>query len=148
MSCDDQTITAVGDSQMVECYTGVGRDTATSSGRGGSSCDDQQRKNRSLLELQQHLEEGEVAQPWMLSSLDTAEKWARKRMTYVEIKSIIERKLAHQKRGFLTDREIQETVAEMQDERLEEDLDSEMMAQEIKRLNEKMENVTANRWET
>ena len=74
----------------------------------------------------------------MLSKLDSREKWARKRMTYTEIKTIIERKLAHQKRGFLTKREIQETVAEMQDERLEEDLDTEVIAHEIKRLNEKM----------
>ena len=73
-----------------------------------------------------------MAQPWMLSSLDTNVKWARKRMTYAEIKSVVERKQAHQKRGFLTDREIQETVADIQDERLEEDLDSEMIAQEIK----------------
>ena len=71
----------------------------------------------------------------MLSSLDTDEKRARKRMTYAEIKSVIERKLAYQKRGFLIDREIQETVSEMQDERLEEDLDSKMIAQEMERLN-------------
>ena len=79
----------------------------------------------------------------MLSSLDSDEKWARKRMTYIEIKSVIARKLALQERDFLTDRETQETVAEMQDERLEENLDSEMIAQEIKRLNEKMEKILA-----
>ena len=139
MSWDGQTATAVGSSHMVTLNTGEGRGSATSSSKGRSSCVDQQRKNRSLLELQQHLEEGVVAQPWMLSKLDTEEKWARKRMTYIEIKSVIERKLAHQKRGFLTDREVQETVAEMQDERLEEDLDSEMIAEEIKRLNKKIE---------
>ena len=59
-------------------------------------------------------------------------------MTYIEIKTIIERKLALQKRGFLTDEEVQDAVAEIQDERMEEDLDTEMIAQEIKRLNEKM----------
>ena len=104
MSLNGQTATAVGNSHMVTLNTGEGRGSATSSSKGRSSCVDQQRKNRSLLELQQHLEEGVVAQPWMLSKLDTEEKWARKRMTYIEIKSAIERKLAHQKRGFLTDR--------------------------------------------
>ena len=46
--------------------------------------------------------------------------------------------MALQKRGYLTDREVQEAVAEIQDERLEEELDSEMISHEIKRLNEKI----------
>jgi len=74
MSCYGQTVIAVGNSHMVNSNTGMGRGSATLSGRGRSSCVDQQRKNRSLLELQQHLEEGVVAQPWMLSKLDTKEK--------------------------------------------------------------------------
>ena len=131
----DQTGIAAGFSQKDSVNAGNYRRTMSNS---GSNSDEQRRKFLSLLELQKHLGEGEVAQPWMLSKLDSSEKWARKRMTYVEIKSVIERKLAHQKRGFLTDREIQETVADIQDERLEEDLDSEMIAQEIKRLNEKL----------
>ena len=137
MSGDGQTGASVGTSPMANSNADSKRNSATPRGRGRSSCDDQQRKYRSLNELQQHLEEGVVAQPWMLSKLDTKKKWASKRMTYIEIKSIIERKLAHQKRGYLTDREVQDAVAEWQDERLEEDLDSEMIAHEIKRLNEK-----------
>ena len=123
---------------MAECDTGVSRDSEIPSSRGRNGRDDQRRKNSSLLELQQQLEEGVVAQPWILSKLDTDEQWARKRMTYIEIKSTIERKLTLQKRGYLTDREVQEAVAEIQDERLEEELDSEMTSHEIKRLNEKM----------
>ena len=138
MSCNDQTGTAVGNSPMVASNTGNCRRSANFNSRGCSSCADQQHKNCSLFELQQHFEEGVVAQPWMLRKLDTKEKWARKRMTYIEIKTIIERKLALQKRGFLTGGEVQDAVAEIQDENLEEDLDSEMIAQEIKRLNEKM----------
>ena len=124
MSGDGQTGASVGTSPMANSNADSKRNSATPRGRGRSSCDDQQRKYRSLNELQQHLEEGVVAQPWMLSKLDTKKKWASKRMTYIEIKSIIERKLAHQKRGYLTDREVQDAVAEWQDERLEEDLDS------------------------
>ena len=137
MSCDGQTGTSVGISQMVSPYTEICRASTISSSRSRSSCAGQQHKNKALLELQQHLEEGVVAQPWMLSKFDTREKWARKRMTYIEIKAIIERKLALQKRGYLTDREVQDAVAEIQDERLEEDLDSDMIATEIMRLNEK-----------
>ena len=59
-------------------------------------------------------------------------------MTYIEIKSIIERKLARQKRGYMSEREVQDAVAEWQDKRIEEELDSEMIAHEIKRLNDKM----------
>ena len=106
MSRDGQTGASAGTSPMATSDAEPKRNSAAPRGRGRSSCDDQQRKYRSLNELQQHLEEGVVAQPWMLSKLDTKEKWARKRMTYVEIKSIIERKLAHQKRGYLSEREL------------------------------------------
>ena len=133
MRGDGQSAAAVGSKHEANSNTDKSRRSVISGSKSRSSCDDQRRKYLSLLELQQHLGEGEVAQPWMLSKLDTSEKWARNRMTYVEIKAVIEHKLAHQKRGFLTDREIQETVADIQDERLEEDLDSEMIAQEIKK---------------
>ena len=92
MSRGDQATIAADNSYMVNNNAGGGRNSATLSSRGRSGCADQQRKYRSLNELQQHLGEGEVVQPWMLSELDTKEKWAAKRMTYVEIKSIIEKK--------------------------------------------------------
>ena len=65
-----------------------------------SSRADQRRKNRSLLELLQELEEGVVAQSWMLSSLDKDCKNRNKGLTYVDMKKIIKRKLAHQKEVF------------------------------------------------
>ena len=135
MTCMDQTGIAAGFSQKDSLNAGNYKRKMSNR---GSISDEQRRSFLSLLELQKHLGEGEVAQPWMLSDLDASEKWARNRLTYVEIKAIIEQKLAHQKRGFLSEREIQDTVNDIQDERLEEDLDSEMIAQEIKRLNEKM----------
>ena len=101
MTRSNQTGTAAGFSHKVSKNADNYKSTMSNS---RSSSDEQRRKFLSLLELQQHLGEGGVAQPWMLSKLDTSEKWARKRMTYVEIKAVIERKLAHQKRGFLTDR--------------------------------------------
>ena len=98
MSCERQAATAAGISYMANENADMGRNSATSSSRGRSGCADQQRKYRSLNELQQHLEEGEVAQPWMLSKLDTTEKWAKNKRTYLEIKLIIERRLDLQKR--------------------------------------------------
>ena len=47
---------------------------------------DQRRKNRSLLELSQHLEEGVVAQQWMLSELDKGDSDVPKGLTYLDVK--------------------------------------------------------------
>jgi len=58
---------------------------------------DQRRKYRSLLGLSQHLEEGVVAQSWMLSELDRGGGDEPRRMTYLDVKEVIERKLALQK---------------------------------------------------
>ena len=99
---------------------------------------DQQRKNRSLLELSQELEEGVVAQSWMLSSLDKECKNRNKGLTYVDAKKIIERKLAHQERGLLSKLEILEAVKEYKDDRRQQDLDAGVVAKEIKRLNDAM----------
>ena len=73
MSRRGQIVTAVGDDRMADCDTGISRDSTIPSSRGCSSRDDQRRKNVSLLELQQQLEEGVVAQPWMLIKLATNE---------------------------------------------------------------------------
>ena len=43
---------------------------------------DQRRKNSSLHELSQNLEEGVVAQSWMLSNLDKDQQEGRRRLTY------------------------------------------------------------------
>ena len=103
-----------------------------------SSRADQRRKNRSLHDLSQELEEGVVAQSWMLSHLDRGRNEKNRRLTYLDVKKIIERKLSHQKRGILTDAEISEAVSEYKDMREQRELDSVVVAKEIKRLNDAM----------
>ena len=60
---------------------------------------EQRRKSNSLNALSQQLEEDVVAKEWMLSCLDVT-PGAKGRMTYVDMKSIIEKRLAHQKQVF------------------------------------------------
>ena len=91
----------------------------------------QRRKCHSLSELSQHLEEGVVAKEWMLSALDENSNGTKGKMTYFDMKRIIERKLAYQKKGFLSEHEIQESVKEFQDLRSEEELDSTMVRNEV-----------------
>ena len=57
-----------------------------------SSRADQRRKNRSLHDLSQQLEEGVVAQSWMLSHLDRGRKEKDRGLTYLDVKKILERK--------------------------------------------------------
>ena len=59
---------------------------------------DQRCKSNSLNVLSQQLEEDVVAKEWMLSCLDDT-SGRKGRMTYLDMKSIIEKRLAHQKRG-------------------------------------------------
>ena len=70
-----------------------------------SSRADQRRKNHSLHDLSQQLEDGVVAQSWMLSKLDRGQLGEKGRLAYLDVKKIIERKLALQKRGLLTEKE-------------------------------------------
>ena len=69
---------------------------------------------RSIEYIRSRIEEGVTAQPWMLSSIDTKGKWKKNKMAFVEIKALIERKLAHLKRGYLTDNEVWEAAKELQ----------------------------------
>ena len=59
-------------------------------------------------------------------------------MPYLEIKSIIERRLAHQKRGILTTEEVTEAANEWRDYREERELDQGIIESEVRRFNEKM----------
>lgn len=59
-------------------------------------------------------------------------------MSYIEIKTIIERKLAQQKRGYLTESEIKETVAELQDGEADHSFHENTLVEKIKRLNKKI----------
>ena len=103
-----------------------------------SSRADQRRKNRSLHELSQVLEEGVVAKSWMLSKLDEDCRIEKKGLTYLDVKKIIEKKLAHRKGGLLSESEISEAVSEFKDMRRQQELDVVVVAKEIKRLNDAM----------
>ena len=85
--------------------------------KASSSRAEQQRKNRSLHELSQVLEEGVVAKSWMLSKLDEDCRIEKNRLTYLDVKKIIEKKLAHRKGGLLSESEILEAVSEFKDVR-------------------------------
>ena len=99
---------------------------------------DQRRKNRSLLELSQYLEEGVVPQQWMLSELDQGDGSRPKGLAYLDVKNIIERKLAHNKRGLLTMSEVAEAVSDFKNTRSEEDLDAAVVEREIRRMNARL----------
>mgnify|MGYP000921540037 CR=1 FL=1 len=96
-----------------------------------SSRGDQRRKYRSLQELSKHLEDGVVAQPWMLSKMDSDGQASRGRLSYFDVKETIERKLAHQKKGLLSQVELKEAVQEFRDSREESDLDAVVIEKEI-----------------
>ena len=59
------------------------------------------------------------------------------RLTYEDIKQIMERRLVQQKRGILTKSEINRIVKDWGDQRAEEDLDNAAIKREVKRLEEK-----------
>ena len=99
---------------------------------------DQRRKNRSLLELSQHLEEGVVPQHWMLSELDRGDGNGPKRLAYHDVKNILERKLAHNKRGLLTMSEMAQAVNDFKNIRSEEDFDAAVVEREIRRMNARL----------
>ena len=126
---------------------GVGHETITDAELTGNpvrdNCLTYSRRNwrhkcRSLGDLSLQLEEGVVAKEWMLSVLDNYSSSNKGRMTYLDMKFVIERRLAYQKNGFLTEAEIESSVKEFQDLRSEEDLDTEVVKEEIERFNRKM----------
>ena len=103
-----------------------------------SSRVDQRRKNCSLHDLSQELEEGVVAKSWMLSRIDEDLRNDKNRLTYLDVKKIIEKKLARRKGGLLSESEISEAVSEFKDVRRQQELDVVVVAEEIKRLNDAM----------
>ena len=58
-------------------------------------------------------------------------------MTFIEIKSIIERKLVNLKQGYLTDSKVWEAVLELQDLTSQEQHDNQEIIKEIARMNKK-----------
>ena len=91
-----------------------------------SSRTKQRHDNVSLQNILQHLEEGIVAQSWMVSDLDSRNKRGKLKMTHLEINAIIERKLAHQKIVFLTRYEVVKAADEWRDTINEKELDWEV----------------------
>ena len=106
--------------------------------KASSSRSEERRNNLSLRELSRHLKEGEIAHSWMVSKISWKNKKGENRMPYLEIKSIIERRLAHQKRGILTTEEVTEAANEWRDYREERELDQGVIEREVRRFNKKM----------
>ena len=139
MSAWSQIVADAGNNRMAMQYADpISGGTAHFYCEGRCSRADQRRKNRSLLELSQHLEEGVVPQQWMLSELDQGNANNPKGLTYLDVKSIIEKKLAHNKRGLLTMSEIAEAVDDFKNIRNEDDLDSAVVEREIRRMNARL----------
>ena len=59
------------------------------------------------------------------------------RLSYEDIKQIMERRLAQQKRGILTENEINHIVKDWGDQRAEEDLDKAAIKRKVRRLEKK-----------
>ena len=137
MSPHESTSTTAGASQRTNDNAG---------NRGNTVCDSNvtysrrtlRQKRHSLCDLSQQLEEGVVAKEWMLSILDEKSNNKKSRMTYLDMKKIIERRLAYQKKGFLSEQEVQDSVKEFQDLRNEEELDAAIVKEEVERFNRKM----------
>ena len=102
----------------------------------------QARNHRRVGVLQDLLgpnEEEVVTHSWMKSDLDSKIFKKSKKPTYVQVKDMIERKLAHQKRGMPTGDKVMSMVAEMNDDSSNEAIDTEVMESEIRRFAERME---------
>ena len=76
---------------------------------------------------------------WMHSKLDKQGHGKQNRATYKRVKEMIEKKLAHQKRGMPDDYECREMVENMRDDRNEKALDSVAIENEIRRLSERID---------
>ena len=74
----------------------------------------------------------------MLSELDQGHENNPKGLAYLDVKAIIERKLAHNKRGLLTMSEVAEAVCDFKNIRSEEDLDAAVVEREIRRMNARL----------
>ena len=76
---------------------------------------------------------------WMNSRLDSREHGKQTKVAYVQVRDMIEQKLAHQKRGVPNFSECREMADELKDNRNEKALDSVVIENEIRRFAERME---------
>ena len=135
----DQMCASAGRDRMVQNNEDINcEDSGGLGGNASSSRSEDRHKNLSLRELSRHLKEGEVAHSWMVSRIAWKNKNGENRMPHLEVKSIIERRLAHQKRGILTREEVTEAANEWRDYREERELDQGMIEREVIRFNKKM----------
>ena len=95
-----------GDYVALEYVDHISKSSARFASKVRSSRANQRHKNCSLYEPSQKLEEGVVAHSWMLSCLDGGCKGKKGCLACLDVKRIIERKPAHQKRGLLSNTEI------------------------------------------
>ena len=97
------------------------------------------RRVSALQNLSGSQEEEVVVHLWMKSDLDSKLFRNAKKPAYVQVKDLIERKLAHQKRGMPTDDEVMEMAAVMNETSDKEAIDAKIIESEIRRFAERME---------
>ena len=120
MTLHDQICASAGMDRMVQNNADAKCEDSGSLGcKASSGRSEERHKNLSWRELSRHLKEGEIAHSWMVSRIAWKNKKGENRMPYLEIKSIIERRLAHQKRGIFTTEEVMEAANEWRDYREE-----------------------------
>ena len=97
------------------------------------------RRVRALPDRSGQLEEDAVTHSWMKSKLDSRAKNKQIKVAYAQVKNMTERKLAHQKRGVLSNQEYRNMAQELRDNRDEKALDSVIIERGIRRFTERME---------
>ena len=96
------------------------------------------RMNKNTSATMDQMEDDVVYHSWMESDLDKKCDRNNKRVSYKQVKSLIERKLAHQKRGFISREDARDIANKIKDDRREEELDEEIIEQEVHRFSSKM----------
>ena len=103
-----------------------------------------QREGQALQQLQHQMGKGTIAHGDMLH---THTNYKLPRMAYDDIRRIMQKRELQQKKGLLTDREVEVIVEKWRDDREMDELDPETVAKEVKRVEQKFKkyNVPMNR---
>ena len=96
------------------------------------------RNNKNRRATMDQMEDDMVYHSWMESDLDKRCGRNNKRVSYKQVKNLIERKLAHQKRGFISREDARDIADRIKDDRREEELDEVTIDQEVRRFSSKM----------
>ena len=97
------------------------------------------RRAKVLPDQTGNMEGDGVFHSWMHSKLDSRGHGKLNKVAYVRVKDMIERKLAHQKRGMPNECEYREMAKELEEDRNEKALDSVTIENEIRRFAERIE---------